>query len=79
MRLSKRHRATGHHGVSCFHHLRVSDPPLNPMECGIIRNGEVHDPARGMARSTGRTGASTVVAVMVRFAVVNVTIFLILG
>src|SRR5256886_6736513 len=26
--LSKRHGATGHHGVSCFHHLRSSDPPL---------------------------------------------------
>ena len=32
--LPKHRGATGHHGVSCFHHLRSSDPPLNPMECG---------------------------------------------
>ena len=30
--LSKRHGTTGHHGVSCFHHLRSSDPPLNLVE-----------------------------------------------
>jgi len=42
--LSKRHGTTGHDGVSCLHYLRSSDPPLNPMECGIdyvIVNGEV--------------------------------------
>ena len=33
--LSKRHGATGHHGVSCVHHLRSNDPPLNPMECNF--------------------------------------------
>jgi hypothetical protein len=35
--LSKRHGATGHHGVSRFHHLRSSDPPLNPMECDKVK------------------------------------------
>ena len=34
--LSKRHGATGYHGVSCSHHLRPSDPPLNPMECAFF-------------------------------------------
>jgi type IV secretory pathway VirB4 component len=32
--LSKRHGATGYYGVSCSHHLRSRDPPLNSMECG---------------------------------------------
>src|SRR5215510_6075445 len=34
--LSKHPGATGHHSGSGLHHLRSSNPPLNPMECGIF-------------------------------------------
>src|SRR5215467_10409317 len=33
--LFQRHGATGNHGVSCLHYLRLLGPPRNPIECGL--------------------------------------------
>ena len=54
--LSKRHGAPGHHGVSCFHYLRSSDPPLNPMECE--NSYTMHIAPCGRTRRGDRLGLS---------------------